>query len=197
MNKGSIVTSNQHNDVPPVLGMVTIEVRFTQNSKYAYEFYLGHSVSDVTWNTLTSLIWAYRILSFLNYLKRGFQKYVCKSNLDDMTVVCVWSALIPVYGGTADLIRAKHTCHLWLVVHLDRTKPDRPSRVNLAPDITNPRGTNIKHIRLSRESQHSHHHMQLKYNNTRNLVTNKLSNKVQFQVVPSQGKFKCFSQRKS
>ena len=31
-------------------------------------------------------------------------------------------------GGTADLIRAKYTCHHQLTVYLDRTKPGRPSR---------------------------------------------------------------------
>ena len=46
----------------------------SQSTEYAYEFYLGQNVSDVTWITLTSLVWAYRILSFLNYLKRGFRK---------------------------------------------------------------------------------------------------------------------------
>ena len=82
----------------------------SQSTEYAYEFYLGQNVSDVTWITLTSLIWAYRILSILNYLKRAFENSFVNQNSMIYCCMCLIGSDTSC-GGTANLIRAKYTCH--------------------------------------------------------------------------------------
>ena len=57
-------------------------------------------------------------------------------------------------GGTADLIRAKYTCHHWPTVHLDRTKLGSPSSYPEGHSMKpSPRDADITHVKLSKEPQ--------------------------------------------
>ena len=57
-------------------------------------------------------------------------------------------------GGTADLIRAKYTCHHWPTVHLDRTKLGSPSSYPEGHSMKpSPRDADITHVKLSEKPQ--------------------------------------------
>ena len=45
----------------------------SQSAEYAYEFYLGQNVSDVTWITLTS-VYGHSVYSHFELLEDGFSK---------------------------------------------------------------------------------------------------------------------------
>ncbi|WVZ91641.1 hypothetical protein U9M48_037785 [Paspalum notatum var. saurae] len=79
--------------------------------------------------------------------EKGDHVYLRVSPMKGVHCFGVKGKLAPRCGGTADLIRAKYTCHHWPTVHLDRTKLGSPSSYPEGHSMKpSPRDADITHI---------------------------------------------------